>query len=115
MPKIISLASLGDTLYVLYDSGFIFASSGEKSWYRVTLPRPYQIEEAEKLAAPTPEPVTPQPIRPEWNTWLAGIHRKTDWFVLCPRCKCNIQSTDTSSLRDHWLQGHFDATLGAGE
>ena len=108
MPKIISLTSLGGTLYVLYDSGFIFASSGEKSWYRVTLPRPYQIEEAEKLA-------TPRPIRPSWPIWLSHIKRKTDWFVMCPVCRENIQSTDTAMLRHHWDAGHFDCKPEAPE
>lgn len=134
MPKIISLTSLGDTLYVLYDSGFIFASSGEKSWYRVTLPRPYQIEEAitltnatpslplsEKLAPeepasqPLPTTVFPRPIRPSWPIWLSHIRRKTDWFVMCPVCRENIQSTDTAMLRHHWDAGHFDCKPEAPE
>jgi len=119
MPKIISLTSLDGTLYALYDSGFIFASSGERSWYRVTLPRPYQIEEAIALLpehAPPAPTIDPKPsISPDWNAWLSQMTRKRDWFTFCPICKTNIQATDTETLRRHWLQGHFNFTPERGE
>ncbi len=103
MPKIISLTSLGDTLYVLYDSGFIFASSGEKSWYRVTLPRPYQLEEAAALA-PVPESGPDS-----WKEFRRKMRANVpaNGYYWCPVCNKSIFRYDSAALKSCWKVGHF--------
>ena len=124
MPKIIQIINTRrDALLALDDSGQLFAYCPEiaglsvESWQRIPLLPEHMIP------TPTPNPVisnppsttvSPRPIRPGWATWLSDIHRKNGWFVCCPRCKCNIQSTDTASLHDHWMQGHFDCKTEIG-
>lgn len=119
MPKIIQIINTRrDALLALDDSGQLFAYCPEiaglsvESWQRIPLLPEHMppVPANEKH-----NPATARPIRPEWAAWLAGMHRKTDWFVVCPVCRDNIQSTDTAMLRHHWDAGHFDCKPEAPE
>lgn len=125
MPKIIQIINTRrDALLALDDSGQLFAYCPEiaglsvESWQRIPLLPEHMIP------TPTPNPVisnppsttvSPRPIHPDWTIWLSHIKRKTDWFVTCPVCRDNIQSTDTAMLRHHWDAGHFDCKPEAPE
>lgn len=108
MPKIIQIINTRrDALLALDDSGQLFAYCPEiaglsvESWQRIPLLPEHMI--------------SPRPIHPDWTIWLSHIKRKTDWFVTCPVCRDNIQSTDTAMLRHHWDAGHFDCKPEAPE